>query len=196
LLARRGYERPRTCTIVRVDVMGIHFRFLQGTAFSARQWLAIVRQAVCCAVAAGALLACTARPERCWVCEREIHSHMRAVLSLEGGREAAACCPRCALHYKQEQGAAVRDITVSDYAGGGLMPLTSAFLVEGSDETPCIHHPPLADENRAPLQVCYDRCMPSLIAFKELASAEAFMAEHGGALHRAGAVPTLQTEPR
>jgi hypothetical protein len=38
----------------------------------------------------------------------------------------------------------------------------------------------------APLHACYDRCMPSLIAFRDAAAARAFVAEHGGRLQPPG----------
>ncbi|MBI4169761.1 MAG: hypothetical protein HY510_07475 [Acidobacteria bacterium] len=38
------------------------------------------------------------------------------------------------------------------------------------------------------MHVCYDRCMPSLIAFGDEAAARAFMADHGGTLRPPGAL--------
>ena len=131
-------------------------------------------------------MGCAFRPEHCWVCQREIHSQVRATLTLADGKQVPACCPRCALHYREEPGNKVRRIQVTDYATGETLPLDRAYLVEGSDETPCLHHPPVVDEARAPMQVCYDRCMPSLIAFKTSPEASAFLAEHGGELHAPG----------
>ncbi len=137
------------------------------------------------------LPACAQRPEHCWVCQREVHASVRTTLALANGREVIACCPRCALHYKEEPGNAVREIRVTDHEGGGRLPFTSAFIIEGSDETPCMRHHPMADESKAPMQVCYDRCMPSLIAFKEDAAVRAFAAEHGGKVYPPGRFPGL-----
>jgi hypothetical protein len=138
---------------------------------------------------AASIAACARRPEQCWVCQREVHASVRTTLALASGKEVVACCPRCALHYREEPGNAVREIRVTDHAGGGSLPLAGAFLIEGSDETPCMRHHPVADESRMPMQVCYDRCMPSLIAFKEEAAARAFAADHGGSIHRPGTIP-------
>ncbi|MBI2016776.1 MAG: hypothetical protein HYS77_14745 [Candidatus Rokubacteria bacterium] len=131
---------------------------------------------------------CVRHPESCWVCQREVHASVRTNLILASGKKVVACCPRCALHYQEEPGKAVREIRVTDHAGGGSLPLDAAFLIEGSDETPCMRHHPVADESHTPMQVCYDRCMPSLIAFKEEAAARAFAADHGGTIHRPGTV--------
>jgi hypothetical protein len=133
------------------------------------------------------LLACVRHPERCWVCRREVHSQVRAVLTLANGKSVTACCPRCALHYEEEPGNRVKGIRVTDHATHRPLALQRSYLVEGSDETPCVHeHPPMMDDSRTPMQVCYDRCMPSLIAFATADGARAFMKEHGGTLYLPG----------
>ncbi|HEV8374893.1 MAG TPA: hypothetical protein VGR38_01525 [Candidatus Polarisedimenticolia bacterium] len=141
-------------------------------------------------------LACARQAERCWVCEREIHSSVRATLTLADGKRVPACCPRCALHYREEPGNRVRDITATDYASGRTLPLERAFLVEGSDETPCVHHPAVMDETHMPMQACYDRCMPSLIAFGSDSRARAFLSDHGGTLYAPSTFPGLQFSPQ
>jgi hypothetical protein len=139
-----------------------------------------------------ALTACAQGPERCWICQREVHDPVRTTLTLESGKNVVACCPRCALHYDEEPGNRVRSIRVTDYAGGSGLPFSDAYLVEGSDEAPCMRtHAAAADESKSPLQVCYDRCMPSLIAFKEATAARAFVEEHGGTLYQPGTFPGL-----
>ncbi len=136
---------------------------------------------------AACLLSCAARPERCFICQREVHDSVRTTLRLASGKSVVACCPRCALHYQEEPDNRVRGIRVTDYAGGRRLPFSGAFLVEGSDETPCMHrHAALTDESKTRMQVCYDRCMPSLIAFKDETAARAFVAGHGGTLYPPG----------
>ena len=155
------------------------------TILSALRYLLILMLSAC-------LTACANRPEPCWICQREVHDSVRTTVSLDTGRSIVACCPRCALHYQEEPGNRVREIRVTDYAGGGTLPFLEAYLVEGSDETPCMHHhPSMADESKTPMQICYDRCMPSLIAFKGEAGARAFAAEHGGTIYPPGRFPGL-----
>jgi hypothetical protein len=132
--------------------------------------------------------ACVARPDLCWVCEREVHGQVRATLVLANGRSVPACCPRCALHYRQEPGHPVRSIRVTDYPSQAGLPLERAWLVEGSDETPCLAHHPVVDAAAGALHVCYDRCMPSLIAFRDADAARGFMTAHGGTLRAPGAI--------
>ncbi|HXH27488.1 MAG TPA: hypothetical protein VNL37_00480, partial [Candidatus Polarisedimenticolia bacterium] len=131
----------------------------------------------------GFATACARSIANCQVCDREIHARTRAVLTLADGKRVETCCPRCALHYVASSKVAVRGMTVTDYVSGTAVPADRANLVEGSDETPCMPPTPIERDTRAPLQVCYDRCMPSLIAFRDAAAARAFMAEHGGTLH-------------
>jgi len=140
--------------------------------------------------------ACAGKAEQCWVCQREIHPQVRTTITLEGGKSVSTCCPRCALHYGQENREPVRGIRVTDYAGGGSLPMSQAFLVEGSDEAPCMHHPPVIDPAGAPMQMCYDRCTPSLISFRGAATARAFAAEHGGTLYAPGSFPGLPPATR
>jgi hypothetical protein len=142
---------------------------------------------------AAAALACAGRAERCWVCQREIHSQVKAVLTLENGKKVPACCPRCALRYREEPGSRVKEIQLTDYAGHRPLPVDRAYLVEGSDETPCLHHhAPVMDDSRTPMGVCYDRCMPSLIAFATPEEARAFLKDHGGTLYAPGELPSLR----
>jgi len=162
---------------------------------------AVVTGALRVAVALAAALAlagCARRPELCEICRRTIHDEVRTVVEFADGRRVAACCPRCALHLAENGGAvggsstpdggtAARAIQVTDYAGAGTLPLDAAWLVDGSDETPCLrHHAPVTAGEGAPLHACFDRCMPSLIAFRDAATARAFVAEHGGTLQPPG----------
>src|SRR5262245_64723674 len=85
-----------------------------------------------------------ARAETCGLCRREIHHEVRTVVAFADGRRVAACCPRCALHVARNGGGASPAVEVTDYAGTGTLPLDAAWLVDGSDETPCLrHHPPI-----------------------------------------------------
>jgi hypothetical protein len=144
-------------------------------------------------VLAGALIlaiaGCAREPAHCWVCDREIHRQVMASIHLADGKTVHACCPRCALHYEAAPENRVRGIEVRDFVSGADLPFGSAYFVEGSDEAPCLHHPPVMDETRAPMRVCYDRCLPSLIAFRTAEEAQGFMTDHGGALRAPGSFP-------
>jgi hypothetical protein len=132
---------------------------------------------------------CVRGPGLCDACGREIHASVRATMRVEGKGEVHACCPRCALHFRDESRARVSDIRVSDYASRAPLAIEDAWLVEGSDETPCVHGAPPAGEGGAPLHRCYDRCIPSLIPFGQESAARAFIEVHGGTLRPPGDVP-------
>ncbi|MBI4161989.1 MAG: hypothetical protein HY509_06050 [Acidobacteria bacterium] len=140
------------------------------------------------------LLACGDRGAVCSVCEREIHPTVQVNLTMEDGSRVRTCCPRCALHFLEETGRRASGILAADYPSGGAVPLREAFLVEGSDETPCLKHLPQVTESKSPLHFCYDRCLPSLVAFRDQAAAVAFVRDHGGTLHRPGGFPGLPPE--
>jgi hypothetical protein len=152
-------------------------------------WRRPAPPALVLAAVLAAAIGCAPRPQICRICEREIHAEVRAVAVLEDGTRVTACCPRCALQFLREAGRAARSLEVSDYGGGGSLPLRAAWIVEGSDETPCLrHHPPIVGDTGAPLHLCYDRCQPSLIAFRDEAAARAFAAARGGDLRPPGTV--------
>jgi len=145
------------------------------------------------ALAAGLLVlaGCAPRPASCGVCDREIHPGVRATIILDSGKTIPVCCPRCALHYRPPEARSVRGIQVTDHASGGRLAFGAAYLVEGSDETPCLSHAPPFGDSRTPMHLCYDRCMPSLIAFADETVARTFVAQHGGTLHAPGMLQTL-----
>jgi hypothetical protein len=130
-------------------------------------------------------LACLRGGEKCGVCHREVHAGSRAVV-VASGKGIVTCCPRCALHHLQESGGKPDSLRLTDHEGGGDLEWKRAWLLEGSDETPCLHQPPVMDETHTPTHLCYDRCLPSLLAFAGEEPARAFRAEHGGTLFPPG----------
>ncbi len=139
---------------------------------------------------------CAPGHDVCAICDREIHSEVHASLVLEDGRTYKACCPRCALEYLRQRNANATSLLVADHPSGRLFPIGSAYLVEGSDVTPCLGHEPAVAEAKTPLQLCYDRCQPSLIAFHDPPAAEEFVREHGGRLHPPGTHPLAELPRR
>ena len=137
-----------------------------------------------------AWLGCGGEPRLCEVCQRSIHAEVQATLQLTDGKSVHACCPRCALHYARRNADRVGRIDVTDRDGGEALGLADAYFVEGSDQTPCLEHHVVADDTGVPLRICYDRCMPSLIAFRSPDAARAFIAAHGGTLLAPGTLPS------
>ena len=132
-----------------------------------------------------ASLACLRGGEKCGVCHREVHAATRAIVT-GGGTRIITCCPRCALHYLQDSGRDPALLRLTDHERGGALAWNEAWLLEGSDETPCLHEPPVMDETHTATHLCYDRCLPSLLAFASEPAARAFMDQHGGTLFAPG----------
>ncbi|MEE9218413.1 MAG: hypothetical protein V3U98_05045 [Acidobacteriota bacterium] len=141
-------------------------------------------------------LACAQTAGRCRVCEREIHPEMRAMLVTGEGHTVRTCCLRCALHYSEQLGTSPKEIRIADYMGAGLLEVSRAYIVEGSDENLCMLPPPLDGGIRNPLKLSYDRCASSLIGFRDAQQARAFIAEHGGVLRPPGTVAEAQAVAR
>ena len=122
----------------------------------------------------------TARVE-CAVCRRDIPSRSKAVIELNGKREAL-CCVRCGLTGARQRGQGFRLLEVTDYVS--LRPLRpeGAYYVEGSRIVLCSKHEHRLDPSKHPEIPVFDRCEPSIFAFARRQDAEAFAAANGGAV--------------
>ena len=122
-----------------------------------------------------------AQAARCGVCTRTIHAGMATGYTVSGEAEQkAACCAACVLAYGRQAGKHVAVAHVTDYISGQRLAPERASFAVGSDEHPCARQQVLVTEPRTPLHVHYDRCEPSVIAFRDAAGAQAFAREHGG----------------
>jgi nitrous oxide reductase accessory protein NosL len=75
----------------------------------------------------------------------------------------------------------IAGLLVTDAAVGERIDAQRALYVEGSDENPCFT--PAEASPREPgveYDRTFDRCLPSLIAFKEESAARTFQVAHGG----------------
>jgi nitrous oxide reductase accessory protein NosL len=119
----------------------------------------------------------------CEICGRAIHAGHESFVMLKTGKDVDTCCPRCALHYEQNHPGEVASLLVTDRGSGGKIDGRKAIYVEGSDEQTCV---PASDmpprEPGAEYDRAFDRCLPSLVAFKEDSAARSFQAVHGGRL--------------
>ncbi len=137
-------------------------------------------------VAAIALMASSCVPEEratrlCDACQRSVHGPTMTLADL-GGHSKLFCCPACALSARMQGGDHFRITSFTDYATGRKLRPEAALLVRGSDVNLCARMRPLIDELKEAHPVQYDRCMPSIIAFGDRATATRFMREHGGTI--------------
>jgi hypothetical protein len=119
-------------------------------------------------------------PHLCAICNRSTHMGMSYRLETRGQTEYA-CCPRCGMHYTIQHAADVLRAWAVDLNTGEVIPAQAAYYDEGGDVEYCTHgdHP----VERGPEGVAvrgYDRCLPTLVAFKTRDEAEAYQRQHGG----------------
>jgi len=117
----------------------------------------------------------------CPFCERMVHSVSAYRLKVDG-HEVTACCPRCGMHAQLngEQGNK-GNATATDVMTGERIAADSATYVEGGDVEYCTHgqHPVTREPNSVSVRE-YDRCLPTLAAFKNHEEAELYQKQHGG----------------
>jgi len=118
--------------------------------------------------------------EVCEVCNRPIHAQSRTVGAIGDGKDEIFCCPTCALTAHHQTGKKVRIIQLTDFDTDRPLVPDGAYVVEGSTLNLCIQHQPLADKDKQPTQMAFDRCSPSIYAFASEAGADQFAREHGG----------------
>ena len=117
----------------------------------------------------------------CPFCDRMVHPVTAYRLKV-GDHVVAACCPRCGMHAQLSQtvgkpGAA----WATDVNTGESVAAESATYVEGGDVQYCTHgDQPMTREPHGVSMREYDRCLPTLVAFKSPQEAEAYRQQHGG----------------
>ena len=124
------------------------------------------------------------KPRACDFCQREVCQGAEYTVHLSLGRTKHACCPRCGIRYEKEHPGAVRTTSVQDFATGKEVPAQQATYVEASDFAHCNPGEIVRDQTGSCFTLCYDRCMPSVVAFGDRKSAEEFASVHGGKLGR------------
>lgn len=122
-------------------------------------------------------------PAACQVCLRPIHRGSKTVADV-GGKREVFCCPACALTQGRQSGASIRVLSLTDFSSGEAIGPEQAWVVRGSDVSPC--HAPEArfSPDKHPLERHFDRCEPSLLAFASEEAALAFGQQHGGVVLR------------
>jgi hypothetical protein len=133
---------------------------------------------LCVAFVAG----CSKSPRMCAVCEREECKGLAFRVTLENGKVVETCCPRCALHYLENNHQQARKMEATDFATGKWVDATRAVYVSDSDVHPCAELNAMRDPQGCCLMKTYDRCLPGLVAFAAKDQAATFQKDHGGQL--------------
>jgi len=121
------------------------------------------------------------RAGMCPFCDRMVHSATAYRIKV-GNRVVEACCPRCGMHAQVNQRLGTNGIAwATDVDTGEQVSAESAVYVEGGDVHYCTHgDQPIVREPHGASTREYDRCLPTLVAFKTPQEAEAYQERHGG----------------
>jgi hypothetical protein len=120
-------------------------------------------------------------PHLCAICNRSLHAGMSYRLETRRGGTEYACCPRCGMHYTSQHAGEVQRAWAVDLDTGESIPAEGAFYDEGGDVEYCTHGQQPVQRGLEGVSVRgYDRCLPTLVAFKTRAEAETYQNQHGG----------------
>lgn len=118
----------------------------------------------------------------CSVCQRPMHKVTTYRLSLISGEVVEVCCPRCGLYLQGSRDDIVKS-EVADFNSGAFLDSQKAYYVEGSSVHLCCSAGDLQkDRAGVSYERTWDRCLPSLVAFKSEEEAGQFIQQHGGVL--------------
>ena len=133
---------------------------------------------------AAIVAACSRHAAECGQCGRAECRNLAFDIHLKNGKVVQTCCPRCGLHYLDDEHPEVASLGVKDFDTAKRLDAAAAFYVEGSDVHPCsaMGGPEPMDERGCCMKTVYDRCLPSLLAFASRQKAEAFANDHGGSV--------------
>ena len=119
-------------------------------------------------------------PNFCNICNRPIHPGMSFLVQTAGHTERA-CCPRCGMHYALNHPGKVQKAWATDMNSGQLISAETAYYDEGGNINYCAAHGEAVQRQPQGVSVRdYDRCLPTLVAFKTRAEAETYQKEHSG----------------
>ena len=123
--------------------------------------------------------------DSCDICHRPIHEETAYLVQLDDGSSYRACCPRCGLRFRAERADAT-SAEVTDFDTGERIHAHRALFVENSSVNLCQSKMLEQDRSGVQYRIAWDRCLPSLIAFKDREGAESFRRDYGGAIKTYG----------
>ena len=119
----------------------------------------------------------------CGICQRPLHGAMTYRIDLLEGEFVDVCCPRCGLHFQEQNRDRVKQAWIGDPAAGERFPAEQAVYVEDSSvQHCCSSERPREDGPGTPYTLAWDRCLPGLVAFKDRQSALDFQQNRGGVI--------------
>lgn len=117
----------------------------------------------------------------CFLCKREIIPSNAFIIRLKDGKILKTCCPRCGIRYFEKNKSKIERMYATDFISLRVIDAFKAYYVIGSEYHECCKRSIMIDSNKSIYDLCYDRCMPSLVAFERKNDAKEFMKKYGGA---------------
>jgi hypothetical protein len=118
----------------------------------------------------------------CRACGREIHSEWAFMLGLKNGKQERLCCAKCGILEQLQMQPQVASAIATDYATGRSVQAEKAVYLWNSDLEHCAMPQKREWADPRPMDLTFDRCFPSLVAFESRDEAARFKADHGGTL--------------
>lgn len=119
-------------------------------------------------------------PQLCNICDRPLHAGTTYRVE-GGGHTESACCPRCGMHYALGHPGGAQRAWATDLNSGETIPAEAAYYEEGGEVEYCTRHDnPVQREPQGASVRAFDRCLPTLVAFKTRSEAEDYRKQHGG----------------
>ena len=116
----------------------------------------------------------------CPECGREIHADWAFTITPPKGKKQTLCCPHCGILTMLAQAVPPDRATATDFATGKPVRADQAVYVWNSDVNHCDRPQKMSQFNQQPMQLVFDRCFPSVIAFSRTEDAATFVKEHHG----------------
>jgi hypothetical protein len=119
-------------------------------------------------------------PRICVVCQRTIDPHWAFKIVLQSGKSLETCCCRCGFRYVMTSHQPVRAMWATDFFSGKRVSAQKAVYVSDSRLTHCAPTGLQVDWLGSSYVKVFDRCLPSLVAFKDRREARRFQKQYGG----------------
>jgi len=120
------------------------------------------------------------RASFCAECGREIYRDWAFTITTSENKQETLCCPRCGLLAMLAKGASPHQALATDFAAGKRIPADTATYVWGSDANHCAMPQKVSQFDQQPMELVFDRCFPSAVAFARKTDAEEFAKQHHG----------------
>jgi hypothetical protein len=119
-------------------------------------------------------------PRTCAVCARPVEPRWAFRAVLQSGKTVETCCCRCGFRYVMTAYEPVWAMWAADLFTGQWVPAQKAVYVSGSRLSHCAATGLQPDGLGCCYVKTFDRCLPSLAAFKDRDQATRFQQQYGG----------------